>query len=225
MQPKRNNLKTGILISMLIVPVLLFIFFYTLGENEYNLPVYFATDSTQKGPGYEITAAETVSDFTLINQDGKIVRGHDFKNQIYVVDFFFTRCPDICPVMTNELSRVQEEFKNDPHFRILSITVDPKHDTLPVLKKYADDYRAIKGKWDFTTAGAPDSIYNLAQKHFRLTAMNGGSPGSINHSDKIVLVDKDGWIRGYYSGTNPKDIERLITEVNVLKAYYAKHNR
>lgn len=224
MQLKRNKLKTGILISMLIVPVLLFLFFYTLGDNEYNLPVYFATDSTKKGPGYEITEAETIPDFTLINQDGDTVRGRDFKGQIYIVDFFFTRCPDICPVMSNEISRVQEEMKNDKQFRILSVTVDPKNDTLSVLKKYAQEYRAIKGKWDFTT-GVPDSIYNLAQKHFKLTAMNGGSPGSINHSDKIVLVDKDGWIRGYYSGTNPKDVERLITEINVLKDYYARHQR
>jgi len=195
-----------------------------MGDNEYNIPVYFAIDSTKKGPVYEITEAETIPDFTLINQDGDTINGHDYKGQIYIVDFFFTRCPDICPVMSNEISRVQEELKNDPQFKILSVTIDPKNDTLPVLKKYSQEYRAIKGKWNFAT-GEPDSIYNLAQKHFRLTAMNGGSPGSINHSDKIVLVDKDGWIRGYYSGTNPKDVERLITEINVLKSYYDKHNR
>jgi protein SCO1/2 len=210
--------KILFLILLLIIPIGLILFLKNFGKNEYKLPVYFAEDSIEVLNGqYKVTAAYTVPDFTLEDQDGNSVRQADYRGYIYVVDFFFTRCGSICPRMTTQLTRVQDHFEHDPSVKLLSITVDPKHDTAAVLKTYAQSYGAIPGKWSFAT-GEKDSIYTLAQKGYYLSAMEDEEhPIDFIHSDKLVLVDKRGWIRGYYSGTDPKDVDKLITEIKVLQ--------
>jgi len=143
------------------------------------------------------------------------------KGYIYVADFFFTRCGSICPKMSTQLTRVQAEFEKDSGVKIISFTVDPKNDTVEVLKQYANDYNAIEGKWRFVT-GSKDSIYALAQKGFFITAMEDKNhPIDFIHSDKLVLVDKKGWIRGYYNGTDIKEVDKLMTEIRVLQQIYA----
>jgi len=192
-------------------------------KQEPQLPVFYATDYTvSEDSVYNVTAAETVPDFTLINQDGDTIRGRDYQGKIYVIDFFFTSCPDICKVMSKELSRVQTKYKDDPELRMLSVTIDPIHDSLPVLKAYAGHYGAIHGKWEFAT-GIPDSIFNLAGKHFKVPSPK--KLGELDHSDRLILVDRKGWIRGYYSGTDPEKVEQLIKDIKVLKDSYAEHQR
>lgn len=217
----KSPFRTGILIITLVVPVLVFIFLKIYGKNHYSLPVYFAQDSTQVSGKYQITSAHQIPNFSLVNQENKEVSLNDFKGNILVVDFFFTQCQSICPKMTSQLTRVQEEFKHDENLKILSFSVDPEADSPEVLKEYAKKFEADETKWSFIT-GKKDSIYNLAQKGFFLSAMEDSErPLEFIHSEKLVLVDKNGWIRGYYDGTDKEEVDRLITEIKILKEIYA----
>ncbi len=214
--------KTITLALLVLLPMGIIFFISNFGKNRYKLPVYFAEDSVQTETGhYKITEAYAVPDFALIDQDRNPVTQKQLRGYIYVADFFFTRCGSICPKMTSQLTRVQEEFMKDTIVRIVSFTVDPKHDTSEVLKAYAAEYGAKEGKWRFVT-GPKDSIYALAQKGYYITAMEDTAhPVDFVHSDKLVLVDKNGWIRGYYNGTDQKEVDKLITEIKVLKEIYA----
>ena len=207
---------------LMILPVGVIFFISNFGKNRFKLPVYFAEDSVAtEGGRYKITEAYTVPDFNLIDNEGQTINQKQLRGYIYVADFFFTRCGSICPKMSTQLTRVQEVFSKDTMVKIVSFTVDPKNDTVEVLQKYAKEYGAIKGKWRFAT-GAKDSIYTLAQKGYFITAMEDTAhPVDFIHSDKLVLVDKNGWIRGYYNGTDLKEVDKLITEIKVLQEIYA----
>ena len=213
--------KLILLAIITILPAGIILFVSGFGKNKYTLPVYFAEDSVRaEGGKYEITKALTVPDFNLTDQNGKAINQKQLRGNIYVADFFFTRCGSICPKMSTQLTRVQAEFEKDSSVKIVSFTVDPKNDTVEVLKKYATDYNAIEGKWRFVT-GPKDSIYSLAQNGFFITAMEDKEhPIDFIHSEKLVLVDKKGWIRGYYNGTDLKEVDKLITEIKVLQQIY-----
>jgi len=211
--------KAGLLVAILVIPALIFLFLKNFGKNHFRLPVFFAMDSVKTDKGYEITNAHAIPEFTLTTHNGRNFSFTEFKDDIKVIDFFFTRCGSICPKMTNQLTRIQEVFEKDEDIKILSITVDPLYDTPDTLKNYADQYGA-NNKWLFLT-GEKDTIYKLAQKGFFLSAMEDQEhPVDFIHSEKIVLVDKNGWIRGYYNGTDKKDVDRLIDEIRVLKNIY-----
>jgi protein SCO1/2 len=122
--------------------------------------------------------------------------------------------------MTSQLVRVQETFKDNAEVKIISFTVDPTNDSPEVLDKYAKSHRAISGKWSFLT-GTKDSIYTLAKNGFFLSALeNTTGPEQFDHAPHFVLVDKKGWIRGYYNGTDEKEVDRLITETKILLKEY-----
>lgn len=206
----------------MLLPIGIIVFISNFGKNKFSLPVYFAEDSIETTGGrYKVTKAYTVPDFNLIDHNRKPITQKQLTGYIYVADFFFTRCGSICPKMSTQLTRVQEEFSKDASVKIVSFTVDPKHDSVEVLKKYATEYGAIEDKWRFVT-GTKDSIYALAQKGYYITAMEDTAhPLDFIHSDKLVLVDKNGWIRGYYNGTDLKEVDKLITEIKVLQEIYA----
>lgn len=209
--------KTVFLSIIFMIPVFLVLFFGLFGKSRHQLPVYFATDSVETKAGFEITEALSIPDFTLLDQDSNTFSSSQVASKIKVYDFVFTRCGGICPQMTSNLTRVQEYFKADTDVVLISLTVDPGYDNASVLRAYADKYKAVPGKWYFLT-GSKDSIYNLGQSHFYLTAkQNEVDPTDFLHSEKIVLVDDKGWIRGYYNGTKEDEIDRLITEVKVLQ--------
>ncbi len=209
--------KTVYLCLALLVPVFLILLFTFFASTQHTLPVYFAYDSTETERGYIITDAHKIPPYTLTDQTGAEFNSTKFDSSFKVYDFVFTRCGSICPQMTTQLIRVQEAFKNDPDVVLISLTVDPEHDTSEVLQQYAKQYQAIPGKWFFLT-GEKDSIYTLGQREFYLTAkQNEEDLTDFLHSERIVLVDKNGWIRGYYKGTEEKDVDRLITELKVLQ--------
>ncbi|TAH25602.1 MAG: SCO family protein [Cytophagales bacterium] len=215
-------LKAGILLIALVVPALIFFNLKFFSHNHYKLPVFFAVDSVQidGSKNYKVTQAHKIAEFSLWNQDSILINSNQFRDKILVVDFVFTRCQTICPKMTNELIRVQEEFENDSLVKLLSFTVDPEFDQPSVLRKHMTSKNVIYNKWTFLT-GSKDSIYSLAQKSFFLTAMEDRErPLEFIHSDKVVLVDKNGWIRGYYNGTDRKEIDRLVAEIKVLQKIY-----
>jgi len=157
-----------------------------------------------------------VSDFSLINQNGDTITQAVYENKIYVVDFFFTRCQTICPVMTNNMAKIQKEFINDSDVMLLSLSVTPDIDSVSVLQKYAMDKGVIALKWNITT-GEKKHIYNLARKsYFAVVEQGDGDLQDFIHTSNFVLVDKEKQIRGLYDGTDAEELKRIIKDIKVL---------
>ncbi|MVM33323.1 SCO family protein [Spirosoma sp. HMF4905] len=230
--------KAGILLATLLVPALLYLFLRFGTQNHYVLGRYLPKiDSTKGEPlmgkvkladGSEIvdTIYNHIPPFKLIDQDGKVIDQSIVKNKIYVASFFFTRCGTICPRISSQLTRVQDIFINNPDILFLSHTVDPEHDRPAQLKAYAQKYNAIPGRWYFLTGSKAD-IYNLAMHGYYLPTVDAGlkegkPDETFIHSEKLVLVDKEGIVRGFYDGTDKEDVDRLVLETRVLLDIYSK---
>ena len=234
----RNYWRAGILLVLLAVPALFYIFLRSFTQNHYTLRRFIPViDSTTGEPimgkqvderGKEVvdTVFRTVLPFHLIDQESKPTSNEVVKGKIHIADFFFTRCGTICPKLSSELSRVQDVFRNKSEVILLSFSIDPEHDTAAKLKAYAQKYDAISGKWYFLT-GNKAEIYKLAQRGYFLPVVDKGvdygkPDETFIHSEKLVLVDKSGYIRGFYDGTDKKDVDRLILETRVLLDIYSK---
>ncbi len=155
--------------------------------------------------------------FEFVNQEGEPFSSEkQLAGKIYVADFFFTSCPTICPKMKSELLRVYDQFSANSNFGIVSFTIDPEHDTVAVLKDYADRLEVKSNSWNFLT-GNRDTIYNLAAKGFLSIAKeDADEPGGFIHSGYFLLIDPNKHLRGVYDGTDPKDVDRLLKELPVL---------
>lgn len=177
------------------------------------LPVYGPVDENEK-------VNHRVSNFSLISQDGKTITQKDFDDKIFVADFFFTTCPSICPRMTGQMQRVYEKFNDNADVMFLSHTVNPEKDTPAVLAEYAKKHNASSSKWIFAT-GDKKQIYDLARNSYLVDASQGdGGDDDFVHTQNFALVDKDKRIRGYYDGTDEKEVDKLIAEINVLLKEY-----
>ncbi len=166
------------------------------------------------------TLYHTIPDFELKNQDGQIVSVGDMKGKIFVTDFFFTTCPSICPIMKTQMLRVNEKFGSVQDFGIYSISIDPRHDTVEVLKEYSERLGVENESWQFLT-GDLDSILDLAQKGFLVSAAEDSTaPGGYIHSGAFILVDKDLRIRGYYDGTKESKVDELMKDIAILQKEY-----
>jgi protein SCO1/2 len=210
---------------LLLAPVLAFLFLYRFGTNHFALPTYYPdrVDSTQAGGKWQRdTVFHRVSNFRLTGQDGQPVSQRNLDGSVYVASFFFATCPQVCPRLNAQLQRVQEKFRKEPRVKLVSHTVDPQHDSAAVLAGYAAQYGAIAGKWYFLT-GPKDSINRLAVDEYKVTtpgpSMLAGTVGLL-HSQRLILVDRDKHIRGMYDGLDPKDIDRLMTEIRILLYTY-----
>jgi protein SCO1/2 len=234
--------KAGILIMTLVVPALIFLFLKFFGQNHFVLPRYIPMiDSATNEPVMKNvlkpkygqpeldTVFRTIPHFSFIDQNNKVFNQEKTKGKIYVANFIFTRCGLICPKVTNQLARVQDAFldKNDVLF--VSHTVDPKYDTPEILKKYALKNDAIDGKWYFVT-GDKGELYKTALKGYFIPVSDASvynkaitNPDeAFIHSEKMILVDKEGVIRGFYDGTDSKEIDRLMVEIKILRDIYEK---
>lgn len=161
-----------------------------------------------------------VGSFKLTNQDGKVITENDYRNKIYITDFFFVTCPTICPKMTDQMHRVYNEFKDNNDIMFLSHTVMPEADSVPVLKEYANKLKVSSDKWNFVT-GDKKQIYNLARKtYFAAITEGDGGVNDFIHTENFVLVDKEKRLRGFYDGTSKEDIDRLIKDINALLYEY-----
>jgi protein SCO1 len=216
--------KALILGILLLVPILVFIFIGTFGEHHFTLKTYFPkVDDT--GEVVFNAAGDTVfrqvPDFALTSQQGKTVTQADLTEGVYVANFMFATCPGICKDMSSQMARVQEAFQNNSTVKLVSITVNPEHDTPQVLQEYAERYNADTNKWFFLT-GARDSIYDLAIKGFYLPVQEVPGGKDFIHSEKFMLVDREKRVRGIYDGTDPVEVDRLILEIKVLLDEYSK---
>ena len=178
-------------------------------------PTYFNPKLVDKSIR-NVSDNHTIKDFNLINQNGIKVSSKDYENKIYVVDFFFTSCPSICPIMTDNMLLIQEEFIKNNDIMLLSISVTPEIDNVQVLKKYAIKKGVIDSKWNITT-GSKKHIYELARKSFFAVLDKGdGGLQDFIHTPNFILVDTKKQIRGIYDGTVEKEISRLILDINIL---------
>ena len=184
-----------------------------------ELPVYNPSDfnpelvdkSLQK-----IAKNHKVGNFELINQNGETVTEKDYEEKIFAAEFFFTRCPSICPVITNNMVKLQNEFLDDNDNKFLSLSVTPEIDSISVLRKYASDKGAIDSKWNITT-GNKKHIYELARKSFFAVVEQGdGELQDFIHTPNFILIDKKSQIRGIYDGTDDADIQRIIGDIKIL---------
>lgn len=168
------------------------------------------------------TVDHTIPDYKLVNQDSNWVTPETFDGKVYVADFFFTSCPTICPTMKKEMLRVYEAYKENDEVAIISHTIDPEYDTVALLKDFAEKLDVQAPKWHFVT-GEKEDIYELGQKGYMVTAMEDENEvGGFLHSGAFVLVDKEKKIRGVYDGTRSEEVDKLITDIELLLATYDK---
>ncbi len=203
------------------------VFFFTLAlfvscnqKQDRPLPIYnpanFNPELVDKSLQNK-SENHTVLDFSLINQNGENINQDIYKDKIYVTDFFFTRCGSICPIMTDNMAKIQKEFLNDDDIMLLSLSVTPDIDSIPTLRKYADDKGVIDAKWNVTT-GNKKHIYELARKsYFAVVEQGDGGLQDFIHTPNFILIDKKKQIRGIYDGTNDDDIKRIIEDIKTLK--------
>ena len=160
----------------------------------------------------------TIAPFTMTNQNGQTITEKDYENKVYVADFFFTTCPSICPIMTKNMFSLQEKLKTKyPEVKLLSYSVTPEIDTIDQLKRYAVENKVDDKIWNLVT-GDKKEIYILARKSYLVVQNDGnGGPHDMIHTENFVLIDKENRIRGYYDGTDINEMDRLITEIGMLK--------
>lgn len=209
----KENKVTPVLLSIIIVLLVVACGQKKMEEKKLLLPVYGTKTVFPDGD----TVYHTIKNFSLLNQYKEMISQQTTQNKIYVADFFFATCQSICPVMTSQLVRVQKAEKDDPDFLILSHTVNPMHDTVEVLMDYAGKYGAIKNKWHFLT-GDKKAIYNLAKDDYMVNALqDDGTPEGFLHSEAVLLIDKQRRIRGIYDGTDSLQMNKLISDISILK--------
>jgi len=196
---------------------------WSCSKNSDRLPILGERDTairTVDGKEVVDTIYHTIPDFKFVNQEGDTVTAQNFKDKIYVADFFFTTCPTICPVMKKQLKKVYEKIQGQNDIAILSHTIDPEHDTPAVLKEYAQDLGVKGTQWMFVT-GNREKIYEIGEKQYLVVAgADSTAPGGYIHSGAFVLVDKEKRVRGMYNGTDDEATKRLMVDIERLKEEY-----
>tara|TARA_R110002074_G_scaffold149035_5_gene301254 strand:+ start:15594 stop:16268 length:675 start_codon:yes stop_codon:yes gene_type:complete len=210
------------LVLLLISGVIVYLFYNALVPKKL-LPVYSpAMVNSELVPQeiQHIRKYHTIADFSLTNQNGEIITQEDYKDKIYIADFFFTTCPTICPIMTKNMADIQQEIINDDDVLLLSHSVTPEIDSVAELKKYAIEKGVDDTKWNLLT-GDKKQIYELARKSYLAVKTDGdGGPFDMIHTENFILVDKQKRIRGFYDGTNKEDMEQLLIDLKILRSSY-----
>ncbi|MEQ8927107.1 MAG: SCO family protein [Fulvivirga sp.] len=181
-----------------------------------RLKIYGRSEVTDSGD----TVYHKIADFKFVNQDSNWITQDTFKDKIYVADFFFTSCPTICPIMKTQMLRVYDKFENNPDVLILSHSIDPKHDSVAVLKEFADRLGVSSDKWHFIT-GQKEDIFKVGQTSYMVSASEDPTaPGGYLHSGAFILIDKERRVRGLYDGTKPEAVDKLMLDIDrLLKEY------
>lgn len=211
------------LIFLAVFSVIGITVFYQLLDTEERLKIYNPIDVNRKLVDYSVKNVRknhTIADFQLLNQNGQTITQEDYKGKIYVADFFFTRCKTICIKMAYNMNELQEFYKDDNDIMFLSHSVTPVMDSVPVLKRYAEEKGVIDGKWNVTT-GPKKHIYDLARKSYFAAEDEGdGGEQDFIHTNLFVLIDKERRIRGFYDGTELEAMEKLKSDMVILKREY-----
>lgn len=154
--------------------------------------------------------------FSGFDQHGSVFDNATLKGKVHVANFFFCSCPVVCPKMTVETKKVMDAIGEREDFLIVSYSIDPKRDTIPKLKNFADRFEVTTNNWHFVNVGK-ESVYKLARNSYNIVAVQGNEESNdFIHSELLTLVDKESRIRGYYDSTKPEEIEKLINDINKL---------
>jgi protein SCO1/2 len=216
--------KIVILLFLLTFPSVLYVLLSTGNTHFIHLQYFGEKELAANGKD---TIYHTIPPFKFINQDGETITEKKYEGKIYVADYFFTTCKSICPKMATELQRVQDKFSyTNGMIQILSHTVNPENDSIPVLKAYSNTVHADAKMWNFVT-GDKKQLYDIARNGYLVNAMKGdGGKDDFIHSELFVLVDKEKHIRGIYDGTDIKAVNSLLDDLKVLIAEYTiKENK
>ena len=193
--------------------------FYSILKPKETLPIYQPAQVNAKlvdaSIAYKIKY-HTISDFSLINQNGDTITEAFYDDKIYVADFFFTTCQSICPIMTKNMKEVQDKLINDKEILLLSHSVTPEIDSVEQLKRYAILNQINDDKWNLVT-GDKKQIYNLARKSYLAVEDDPLGNYDMIHTENFMLIDKKKQIRGFYDGTLESEIIRLLDDIEILK--------
>jgi protein SCO1/2 len=230
MSKLRSNKKflMGIAVAVL-VPLFCFLVVSKLSEGKSRMPGYYGVERVDKvvkaGKTIDDTVYHQIADLVLTNQLGHTISlNSDLRGKMLVIDFFFTTCPSICPVLTGNMRRLQASYKKDPKkeasldtvVQFISITVDPTHDSFQVLRTYADKYGVNHDHWWFLT-GDKKKIYDFARNELKLTVGPGdGGADDFIHTEKMILIDRDRYIRGYYDGLKDTSVRKCADDIVYL---------
>ena len=206
---KSQRTKFGI---CLLFFVLCFLFFKCTDSKPEKLPIIGERLGIASNGD---TIYPTVRPFKFVNQDSAWVSDKDFEGKIYVSDFFFTHCPTICPKVTAQMLRVYNAFKDSAEVKLISFSIDPRHDTVGRLKEYASGLNVTAPKWNFVT-GTKDTIYALARDYFSIATEDPNVPGGFDHSGRLILVDKKRHVRSFCDGTDAKQVDRFMCDIALL---------
>lgn len=210
---------------MIVFSAIVISSFYFMKKPVKSLPIYSPSMISKELVAEEIQFVKKyhkIKDFSLFNQNGHKITEEDYNNKIYVADFFFTTCPTICPIMTENMGYLQNKLIDNPEILLVSFSVTPEIDSVQQLKKYALEKNVIDSKWNLLT-GDKKEIYDLARKSY-LVAKNDGDGGKYDmiHTENFVLVDKEKRIRGFYDGTNQLEMDKLLNDIRILENSYLK---
>ena len=216
-----KQLKFFFLVLAIVSGVIISLMYSAL-DNEKPLPIYqpnridaSLVDSTiQHKKKYH-----TIADFKLINQNGETITQDSYEGKIYVADFFFTTCQTICPIMTDQMHRIQEDIIDDDDVMLLSHSVTPEIDSVEQLKHYAIEKGVNDTKWNLVT-GDRKQIYDLARKSYLVVKHDDSEDYGMVHTENFALIDKDKQIRGIYNGISPTSVDSLLQDIKRLKKEY-----
>ena len=204
---KLISMKYTLYLSLLLVIGAL----SSCSEKEERLPI-LGPREVQAGD----TLYHTIPGFAFVDQDSSLVTQETFQGDIYVADFFFTSCPTICPKMKGQMLRVYEKYQGDDNVKFLSHSIDPTHDTVAVLRDYADRLGVDSGKWHFIT-GDRNAIFDIAQNSYMVSALEDeAEPGGLVHSGAFLLIDSQRRVRGHYDGTKAEEVDQLMRDMDLL---------
>lgn len=218
---KRLRLLGGLTVAVLL-PLSLYLIVKSLSKDKIFLPDYYVVERVDEIKEDGKTTYDTVyhkaADIELVNQLGDTVSlNNDLKGKIVLVNFFFTQCPTICPRLTGNLTILQKAFKkNDTTVHLVSISVDPERDSFQAIRAYADRYGVNHDHWWMLT-GDRDKVYDYARNELRVV-MNESGQGveDFVHSQKLVLLDKERYVRGYYDGLDTAELKRCADDIVLL---------
>ena len=212
-------------IVLLLLSMIIIYLFYNALQPKKVLPVYQPADFNSElvdSTLVHVKKYHTIGNFSLTNQNGETITQDFYRDKIYVADFFFTTCPTICPIMTENMVYLQSQIANDKDVLLLSHSVTPDIDSVAQLKKYALEKGVIDKKWNLVT-GDKKHIYELARKSYLAVKDDGdGGPFDMIHTENFILIDKERRIRGTYDGTNKEEMAKLLQDLEVLKMSYLK---
>lgn len=211
----------------IFIPVICYILVNKISSDAVKMPGHYYADTVinkiTNGKSSSDTVWHRVANIQLTNQLGNKVSLEDVGNKVIIADFFFTRCPSICPTLTRNIKALQDALKgkdprriDTPFVHFMSFSVDPERDSVPVLKKYSDKYGVNPDVWWLLT-GPKDSIYNFALNEIKLGIQDGeGVDSNFIHTQRLVLIDRDRVIRGYYNGLDTMAMSKLAEDLTLL---------